>query len=308
MEGFKPQKNNGQKKESILNKVSNFAKAVVLSKKLDNSKLDETLANNLYTNRILEEERIAPDKSFRGVTPSLPEGTKIIDVYGSYYANIGDKMYYIRKFKGGFDLVDNTRDFIPDSHFGSRMNRRRFAFLKKHGLSLSDATEAIPRKEFYHYDESISDLDNWIIHNDMGQIKKNRFNKDETWWQKGEPYKAMEERSLIKDKPTGRHLFVKQSALEDSIGRPLDEHRELIGDVMRKGNVQDGGLTITPTSEADLSKIKDLKSFTYNPITKSMEKGIFHNPDEPKDKSNENKNLDWPGNTKNEFNNNIIEE
>jgi hypothetical protein len=301
VENFNPIKKEGPKKESILDKASkvvNLAKKIaslkpiikdtpnvktaILSKLIDNSKIDKTRADNLYANRILEEELIAPDKSFSGFTPTLPEGTKIIDVDGSHYANIGDKMYYIRKFKEGFDLVDNTRDFIPDKYLSRREYKRRDFFQKKYGLS--STTEAIPQEEFYHYNESTDDLDNWIIHNDMGKINKNKFNKDETWWRKGEPYKAMEARSLIKDKPAGRHLFAKQSALESSTGKPLDEHRELIGDVIEKGSVQDGGITITPTSEADLLNIEGLKSFTYNPITKSMERGIFHNPNTPKDK------------------------
>lgn len=91
----------------------------------------------------------------------------------------------------------------------------------------------------------------------------------------------------MNDIPEGRHLFAKQSAIEASIGRPLDEHRELIGDVIEEGNLQNGGITITPTSEADLLKIKGLKSFTYNPITKSMERGIFYNPNKLKDEKSQ---------------------
>jgi hypothetical protein len=280
VENFNPIKKEEPKKESILNKASKI-KTAILSKLIDNSKIDKKLANNLYANRILEEELIAPNESFSGFTPSLPEGTKIIDVYGSHYANIGDKMYYIREFDKGFDLVDNTKDFMPEKYLPRRENKRRTAFQKKYGLS--SITESIPREEFYRYNESIGDLDNWIIHNDMGEINKNRFNKDETWWRKGEPYKGMVKRSLF-DQPAGRHLFAKQSALESSIGKPLDEHRELIGDIIKEGNVQNGGITVTPTSEASLPNIEGLKSFTYNPITKSMEKGIFHNPNTPKDK------------------------
>ncbi len=300
MENFNLAKMEDPKKESILGKepkVTNLSKftallkpiikdipnvkTAILSKLIDNSKFDKTLANNLYANRILEEELIAPDKSFLEFTPSLPEGTKIIDVYGSNYVNIGDKMYYIRNFKGGFDLVDNTRDFIPDKYLSPRENKRRGFFQKKYGLSIT--TESVPRREFYRYNESIGDLDNWIIHNDMGKINKNRSNKDETWWVKGEPYKAMERRTLF-DNPVGRHLFAKQSALESSIGKPLDEHRELIGDMIKEGNVQNGGITVTHTSEASLPNIEGLRSFTYNPITKSMERGIFHNPNKLKDK------------------------
>ena len=287
--GKKNDQKNEQKKESVPNKVSNFIKAALLSKSLDKSKIDKTLANNLYANRILEEELIAPNKSFSEFTPSLPEGTKIIDVHGSHYANIGDKMYYIRDFKEGFDLVDNTSDFIPREDFSRRENKRRAFFQKKYGLSAT--TPAIPREEFHRYNESTGDLDDWIIHNDMGQIKKSKDGKDRTWWLKGEPYKGMEKRSLIKDEPVGRHLFAKQSALEASIGKPLDQHRELIGDIIKKGDIKDGGITMTPTREADLPKIKGLKSFTYNPITKSMERGIFYNPKEPKDEKDVYKNL-----------------
>ncbi|MCX6757359.1 MAG: hypothetical protein NTZ44_00535 [Candidatus Nomurabacteria bacterium] len=100
----------------------------------------------------------------------------------------------------------------------------------------------------------------------------------------------MVKRSLL-DQPEGRHLFAKQSALEASIGRPLDQHRELIGDIIKKGDIKDGGITLTPTSEADLPKIEGLKSFTYNPITKSMERGIFHNPNKIKDEKDRNANL-----------------
>lgn len=281
MENFNPREVDEQKKESVLNKIYNTAKAVLVSKLLDNSKLDETLANNLYANRILEEERIAPNRFFSGITPALPEGTRIIDIHGAYFANIGDKMYYIRRYKGGFDLVDNTEDFVPREGFDRRENKRRSAFQKKYGLST--ITEAIPRKEFYRYDETTDDLDNWIIHNDEGKINKNPNGKNITWWLKGEPYKAMEARSLINDKPGGRHLFAKQSALEDSIGGPLDQHRELTGEIITKGSVENGGITITPTSEADLPNIKGLQSLTYNPITKSMERGIFYDPNKPKD-------------------------
>lgn len=290
MENFNLEKQNNQKnkqkKEIVSNKAPNFIRAMFLSKLLNKSKLDKNLADNLYANRILEEELIAPNKFYSGYTPSLPEGTKIIDVYGSYYANIGDKMYYIRRFEDGFDLVDNTKDFIlrKDTYYSRRERKRKAAFLKKYGLSLSADTKTPPRDKFYRYDESFEDVDNWIIHNDGGKIKKNRFNKDETWWLKGKPYKAMEARSLIKDKPSGRHLFVKQSALESSIGKPLDQHAELMGDIIRKGEVTNGGITITTTTEADLPKIEGLKSFTYNPITKSMERGIFHDPDKEKEK------------------------
>ncbi|HEU0085456.1 MAG TPA: hypothetical protein VFQ59_00660 [Candidatus Paceibacterota bacterium] len=276
------------KKTSSTSKVSNFVKAALLSKLLDNSKMDTTLADNLYANRILEEELIAPDKSYSGLTPSLPEGTKIIDINGSHYAHIGDKMYYIREFKGGFDLVDDTKDFIPDKHLSSGEYKRRAALQKKCGLSAT--TEVIPQKEFYRYNESISDLDDWIIHNDKGKIRKDKSGKDSTWWRKGEPYKAMEKRSML-DRPEGRHLFAKQSALEASIGRPLDQHRELIGDIIKKGDIKNGDITMTPTSEADLPNIEGLKSLTYNPITKSMEKGIFYNPNKPKDEKDQHEKL-----------------
>ena len=102
----------------------------------------------------------------------------------------------------------------------------------------------------------------------------------------------MEKRSLIKDIPGGRHLFAKQSALEASIGRPLDQHGELFGDIITKGDVENGGITITPTSEADLLKIKGLKSLTYNPITKSMERGIFYDPNKPKEQQNNKKSVE----------------
>ncbi|HUC88842.1 MAG TPA: hypothetical protein VMR49_02320 [Candidatus Paceibacterota bacterium] len=296
MENFNLIKKEDPKKESILDKeskVSNLAKirtlikntpnfkATLLSKLLDNSKMDKTLADNLSANRILEEELIAPNESYSGFTPSLPEGAKIIDVYGSQYLQKDGRMYHIRKFKGGFDLVDSTYDFMPrpDELYPSK---RKLKYQKKYNVS--DASTPINNDQFYKFNETEDNLDNWIIHNDMGKIRKNdKSGKDSTWWQKGEPYKGMVKRSLL-DQPEGRHLFAKQSALEASIGKPLDQHSELIGDVIEKGNVENGGITITPTSEASLPNIEGLKSFTYNPITKSMERGIFHNPKTPKNK------------------------
>lgn len=275
MEGFNLFKNKKSKAESRLPSV----KEVVLSKLVDNNKINKKLADNLYANRILEEELIAPNTSYQGLNPSLPEGAKIINRYGSNYANIGDKMYYIKEFNEGFDLVDNTDDFAPreDTYYSLRDKKRMADFQNKHGLSLSATTESVPREEFYYYDQHIGDLDNWIIHNDMGKIHKNRFtNKDQTWWLKGEPYKGVVSRSLF-DQPEGRHLFAKQSALEFSIGRPLDQHMELRGSVIKKGDVVNGGITITPTSEESLSNIEGLRLFTYNLITKSMERGIYYN-------------------------------
>lgn len=284
MEKFNPEKKNEEKKEPVSNKVPNFLKSTILSKLLNNSKLDKNLADNLYANRILEEELIAPNKFFSGFTPSLPEGAKVINIDGSHFVQIDGRMYYVREFKGGFDLVDNTYDFMPrpDELYPYKT---KLKYQKKYNVS--DTGAPINDKQFYKFDETKDDIDDWIIHNDMGQIKKSRFGKDETWWLKGEPYKGMEKRSLINDKPEGRHLFAKQSALEDSIGRPLDQHRELIGDVIKKGDIEDGGITITPTTEADLPKIEGLKSVTYNPITKSMERGIFHDPDKVEDEKDE---------------------
>ena len=279
MENLNLGKKEDSKKRSNIDKVSNFVKATLLSKLLNNSKIDKTLANNLYANRILEEELISPNMSFKGFEPELPKGSKLIDIHGSQYLQIDGRMYYIRNFVGGFDLVDNTYDFMPhpDELYPSKT---KLKYQKKYNVS--DTSTPINDGQFYKFNKTEDNLDNWIIHNDMGKINKNRSNKDETWWLKGEPYKGMVKRSLL-DQPEGRHLFAKQSELETSIGRPLDEHGELIGDVITKGSVQNGGITITPTSEADLSNIKGLKSFTYNPITKSMERGIFYDPNKPKD-------------------------
>lgn len=281
MENFNLGKKEDPKKISNTEKVSNFVKASLLSKLLTNSKMDKTLADNLSANRILEEELIAPNKSYSGFTPSLPEGAKMIEVDGSHYLQKDGRMYYVREFKGGFDLVDSTYDFMPrpDELYPSKI---KLKYQKKYNVS--DTSTPINDHQFYKFDKTKDDLDNWIIHNDKGTIRKDKKSgKYNTWWRKGEPYKAMEARSLLDQPTTGRHLFAKQSALEDSIGRPLDEHRELLGDVIEKGNVQDGGITITPTSEADLPNIEGLKSFTYNPITKSMERGIFSNPDQSKE-------------------------
>ncbi len=275
MENFNPGKKNEQKKEPASNKVPNFLKATLVSKLLNNSKMDKTLADNLYANRILEEELIAPNKFYSGFTPSLPEGAKMVNVHGSQYFQIDGRMYYIRHFKKGFDLVDNTYDFMPrpDELYPSK---EKLKYQKKYNVS--DTSTPINDHQMYIFDETKDDVDDWIIHNDMGKINKNRFNENETWWLKGEPYKGMVKRSLL-DQPEGRHLFAKQSALEASIGRPLDQHRELIGDIIKKGDIKDGGITITPTSEEDLPNIEGLTSLTYNPITKSMERGIFYNPD-----------------------------
>ncbi len=295
MENFKPTTKEDPKKESILDKASKVTslakirtlikdipnvKTTILSKLIDNSKMNKTLADNLYANRILEEELISHNVSFKGIEPELPKDSKLINIHGSQYLQKDGRMYYIRNFVGGFDLVDNTYDFMPhpDELYPSK---RKLKYQKKYNVS--DTSAPINDHQFYKFNETENNLDNWIIHNDMGKIKNNRFNKDETWWLKGEPYKGMVKRSLL-DQPGGRHLFAKQSALEASIGKPLDEHRELVGDIIKEGNVQNGGITVTPTSEASLSKIEGLKSFTYNPIAKSMERGIFHNPDVPKTK------------------------
>jgi len=280
MENFNPGKMNEQKKEPIFKKVSNYIKATLLSKLLNSSKIDNNLADNLYANRILEEELIGPNISYKGFEPELPKGSKLIDIHGSQYLQIDGRMYYIREFKNGFDLVDNTYDFMPrpDELYPSKA---KLKYQKKYNVS--DASAPINEDQFYKFDKTEDNLDNWIIHNDMGKIYKSKLNKDATWWKKGGPYKAMANRSLVKDKPEGRHLFAKQSALEASIGKPLDQRGELMGAMIEEGNVENGGLTITPTSEADLPNIEGLKSFTYNPITKSMERGIFHNPNKPKD-------------------------
>jgi len=287
MENFSLGKNEDSKNKSNIEKVSNFVKAALLSKLLDNSKMDKTLADNLYANRILEEELISPNISQKGFEPELPKGSKLIDIHGSQFLQIDGRMYYIRTFNKGFDLVDSTYDFMPrpDELYPSKT---KLKYQKKYNVS--DTSTPINDDQFYKFNETKDNLDNWIIHNDMGKINKNRFNKDATWWLKGEPYKGMVKRSLF-DKPEGRHLFAKQSALEDSIGRPLDQHRELIGDIIKKGNIENGGITVTPTSEADLPKIKELKSFTYNPITKSMERGIFYDPSKPEDKKDQYENL-----------------
>lgn len=284
MENFNPGKRNEQKKEPVSGKVSNFLKTKLLSKLMDKSKLDENLADNLYANKILEEERIAPNKSYSGFSPALPEGSKIIEIDGSHYLQKDGRMYYMREFEEGFDLVDNTYDFMPRP--GELYpSKEKLKYQKKYNVS--DTSTPINDHQFYKFNKTKDDLDDWIIHNDKGTIRKDKTGKDNTWWLKGEPYKAMEERSLTKDKPIGRHLFAKQSALEASIGRPLDQHRELTGEIEERGSIKDGGITVTPTSETDLPKIEDLKSFTYNPITKSMEKGIFYDPNKPKDEKEE---------------------
>ena len=114
MENFNPGKKDEQKKEPALNKVYKAAKAVLVSKLLNNSKLDKTRAENLYANRILEEELIAPNMSYKGFEPELPKGSKLIYINNDTpFIQIDGRMYYMRQFKGGFDLVDNTYDFMP---------------------------------------------------------------------------------------------------------------------------------------------------------------------------------------------------
>ncbi len=283
MESFDPIEKEDPKKKSTAEKVSNFIKAGLVSKLLNNSKLDTTLANNQYANRILEEELLSPNISFKGFEPELPKGSTLIDINGSHFLQIEGRMYYVRDFGTGFDLIDSTYDFMPRP--GELYpSKAKLKYQKKYNVS--DTSTPINDAQFYKFNETKDNVDTWIIHNDLGKIKKNRFNKDETWWRKGEPYKGMEARSLF-DKPVGRHLFIKQSELETSIKKPLDEHRELLGDVVEKGSLRDGGITITPTSEADLPKIEGLKSFTYNPLTKSMERGIFYDPKKSKPKEDE---------------------
>lgn len=241
-------------------------KTLALSKILDNSKLDTKLANNLYANRILEEELVGPNITFKGLSESLPEGSRMIDYHGSPYIQKDGRVYYAREFDKGFDLIDRTDDFMP--RVGEKYpTKERIRLQKKYNVS----NEAAPLsdKTFYKYNTDVENPDDWIIHNDKGSLKN-----DNTWWRKSEPYKGMSKRSLL-DEPTGRHLFANQSSLENAIGKPLDEHRELIGDIIKEGSLQRGGITITPTSEASLPNITGLKSFTYNPVTKSMERGIF---------------------------------
>ena len=241
-------------------------KTIALSKMLDNSKLNTKLANNLYANRILEEELIAPNVSFKGLEPNLPEGSRIINHAGSSFLQKDGRMYYIQEHNDRIRLLDNTDYFVPhpeDLH----PSKSKLKDLKKYNIS--DKSDPIYDNQWYHFNQTSDPIDDWIIHNDLGGIKG-----EKTWWKKSEPYKGMTNRSLF-DQPQGRHIYAKQSALESSLGRPLDEHRELIGDVVKKGNVQRGGLTITPTGESLLPNIQEVKSFTYNPLTKSMERGIF---------------------------------
>jgi hypothetical protein len=241
-------------------------KTIALSKILDNSKLNTKLANNLYANRILEEELIAPNVSFKGLETNLPEGSRIINHAGSPFLQKDGRMYYIQEHDDRIRLLDNTDYFVPHPE-DLYPSKSKLKDLKKYNIS--DKSDPIYDNQWYHFNQTTDPIDDWIIHNDLGGIKG-----EKTWWKKSEPYKGMTNRSLF-DQPEGRHIYAKQSALESSLGRPLNEHRELIGDIIKKGNVQRGGLTITPTGESLLPNVQGLKSFTYNPLTKSMERGIF---------------------------------
>jgi hypothetical protein len=243
-------------------------KTIALSKMLDNSKLNTELANNLYANRILQEELVAPNVSYRG-TANFPEG-KLIDHLGSPFLQKNGRMYYITDFENGVGLNDVTYDFMPTP--GDKYPSKYFKKLQKK-YNVSDAAESEFKgsmyNNYYPHDENVSSIDDWIIHNDVGQIPNNR-----TWWKKGSPYGGAFGRSLF-DKPFGRHVYAKQSALESALERPLDQHRELIGDIIEKGRLPNNGLTITPTGESFLPNVQGLKTFTYNPLTKSMERGIL---------------------------------
>jgi hypothetical protein len=242
-------------------------KTITLSKMLNNSKLNKTLADNLYANRILEEELIAPNVSYKG-TPNFPEG-KIINHYGTPFLQKNGRMYYMAEFENGFGLNDATYDFMPRPDY--KYPSKHIKNLQKK-YNVSDAAESEFNSiydNYYPFDQTVTPVDDWIIHNDFGQIKG-----DKTWWKKSSPYKGITARTLF-DKPVGRHLFTKQSSLESFLKKPLDQHRELIGDVIKKGDVPREGITITPNVEKSLEDIEGLKSFTYNPITKSMERGIY---------------------------------
>jgi hypothetical protein len=244
MENLSPMKKEELDKKLNMSTVSNFIRSALISKILNKTNINEELATRLYANRIIEEELLGHNKSFRGFTPELPKGSKLINVRDAQYVQINGRMYYVRTFGKGFDLVDNTYDFMPspDELYPSK---QKIKYQK--AFNVSDTSEPIDTNQFYTYDENKEPLDNWIIHNDLGSIKDNLHTGEvQTWWLKGEPYKAMTDRSLF-DKPYGRHLFARQSALEDSIGRPLDQHQELRGEVVLNGYVNDGGITITPT-------------------------------------------------------------
>ena len=268
---------------SGLGKLKSNATSAIFTRMLDNSKLNKELAGNLYVNRILEEELVGADSKFKGIQPSLPEGSRTLDIHGSPYVQSNGRIYYVGEHtrpewatgtgqaEQGFDLIDNTYDFMPkpgDKYpFKSQIRNQ-----KKYGVS--DKSPSLGEGPSYTYEGTTGKIDDWIIHNDKGAIKG-----DATWWLKGEPYKGMEQRKLLDPVvPGGRHVFAKQSSLESALGKPLDEHRELLGDVVKKGEVQKGGITITPTNEEFLQKIKDLKIFTHNPITQSLERKINFTP------------------------------
>lgn len=258
-----------------LGKSINVAKATApkirtasLATMLNKSKLNTQLADNLYANRILEEELVAPNKSFEGFTPDLPDGD-LITYKGENFLKKDGKMYFPMEYgKGSIRFADVTDQFAPrvDQLYPSKS---KLQLQKKFGLSRAEPNEAAWTNQFFKPNRTVDDVDDWIIHNDFGKIPGNQ-----TWWQKSQPYKAAAQRSLF-DKPVGRHLFAKQSALESAVGRPLDTHRELMGNVIIEGDLPANSITITPTTEAALPGIQGLQSFNYNPITKSFERGIF---------------------------------
>jgi hypothetical protein len=254
-------------------------KTFVASKMLNSSKINNKLARNIYNNRILEEELVAPNVQFRGFSKKeLPDG-KLHSIADGDFMNVNGRMYWINEGKylngdEGYTLADNTYDFMPrpDELYPSKYKSK---WQKKYNVSDANPN-TVGRYDSNRYDQTYTYPDDWIIHNDKGQLTG-----DSTWWLKSRPYKAMEQRSLLNDTPSGRHIFAKQSALESFLGKPLDQHRELIGDIIKEGSVPRGGITITPTTEGSLPMIEGVNSFTYNPITESMERGIFVNPKNP---------------------------
>ena len=186
MESFNYGKKENLKKKTLVDKVSNFVKAALLSKLLNNSNMDQTLVDNLYANRILEEELISPNISFEGFEPELPKGSKVINVADAQFLQIDGRMYHINDSKEGFNLIDSTYDFMPRP---TELYPSKTKLKNQKKYNVSDASTPIDGDQFYKFNKTEDSLDNWIIHNDDGQIKKNRLGKDSTWWLKGEPYK-----------------------------------------------------------------------------------------------------------------------
>jgi len=265
-------KNIGKNVKEI-QQIPNSIRSFVASKVLDNAKVNPKQLKNLYNNRILDEQLIAPNVQSKGIT-DLPDAVVTPD---QNFLNIGGRMYYNSQSNLGARLIDNTKNFIP------KVTDSRSTIKYKNKMNkLYDINENAPSLydgQYFKHNFTSQPIDDFIIHNDRGNINdqmKTSLNQ-RTWWQKSTPYRGMAPASPLSRDVFGRHLYARQSALEASIGRPLNTNRELIGDVVREGKLDRNNITITPTKESDLYNIEGLEQLTMNPVTGVLERGIFTN-------------------------------